>query len=329
MKLVRLTTLALPATLASLALTDLVAPTTGTASRADATTRVVEGCHQPVTSARRAKDDHDFTVEQAKAMETKFRGDLKATLGTTDVAAAADLVALAPTTIDVKVHVIADGKPATDVSDAVIARQLEVLNAAYAGTNSGAAASTPFTFRLVSTDRTVDAKLATNVTPGSQAEKKIKAGRSGNASTLNIWITGLGASAKGKNGGQLFGWATFPSDYAKNPAMDGLTIDRRTMEGAPGAFADFSEGDTATHEIGHWLGLYHTFQGGCTGGDEVADTAAEASPASGCPTGRDTCTAPEADPIHNFMDYSNDPCLTQFTQGQADRMAVQWATYRA
>ncbi|MEL4505124.1 zinc metalloprotease [Luteococcus sp. H138] len=311
--------------LASLGLVTFGASPVASAPAAAPVASPASTCYQPASAARGAKDPHDFTAEQTRGRETKFKTDMKNKLGTTDVGTAADLVSgTASAVIPVYVHVINDGTAATNVSDAVIARQLQVLNAAYAGSNSGALAGSGFSFSLVKTNRITKSTWANKVSPGSRVEKQIKASRVGDAKTLNIWITGLGSS-----GGQLFGWATFPSDYARNPGMDGLMIDRRTLEGQPGAFPGYSEGDTATHEIGHWMGLYHTFQGGCAGGDEVADTAAEASPASGCPTGRDTCTASGTDPIHNYMDYSNDPCLTQFTQGQVDRMAAMWGTYRA
>jgi hypothetical protein len=98
----------------------------------------------------------------------------------------------------------------------------------------------------------------------------------------------------------------------------------------PGGYlAPYDLGGTLVHVSGHYLGLFHTFQGGCVEpGDEVDDTPFEASPAFGCPAGRNSCPQSGDDPIHNYMDYTDDACYTEFTPGQIARINSIAPVYR-
>jgi hypothetical protein len=182
-----------------------------------------------------------------------------------------------------------------------VERQITVLNRAYSGRSANDAVGTPFRFRLQSIDFVVNAQWST-MGYGSAEERAAKSAlRQGGPDALNIYA--------GNIGDDLLGWATFPQSYSGAPSQDGVVLLLDSMPG--GDAAPYNKGDTGTHEVGHWLGLYHTFQGGCQKkNDLVADTPAEKSPAFGCPEGRDTCRATGADPIDNFMDYTDDACCT-------------------
>ncbi len=213
-------------------------------------------------------------------------------------------------------HTITSSSGAGSATSQQINSQINVLNDAYAATG--------WSFNLVATDTTANDSWYT-AGYGSTAEKQMKETlRRGTASALNIYSNNMG--------GGLLGWATFPSDYASKPLMDGVVILRQSMPG--GTASPYNLGDTATHEVGHWMGLYHTFQGGCarnatSAGDLVSDTPAEKSAAYGCPANRDTCgNIAGLDPISNFMDYTDDACMDRFSTGQDTRMDSQYSTYR-
>lgn len=167
--------------------------------------------------------------------------------------------------------------------------------------------------------------------------------RKGDKSTLNIYLANLG--------GGILGYSTFPQDYKKNPQDDGVVILYSSIPN--GSRAPYNLGKTAVHEVGHWMGLYHVFEGGCAyPGDFVEDTTPQKESTSGCPSApKKSCSAndfnnpddqvtfaiDDSDPsrtdmIHNVMDYSDDVCFNSkaaiFTKGQTKRMHGNWLVLR-
>ena len=267
-----------------------------------------------VPDGKVARDPHDLTSVQVAAMEAALDARL---------AEGVDWRAQGAIDVPVVFHVIKSGEAVSqgNLAQSTVVAQIAQLNKAFRGRESGPGVRTGFKFTLQSTVRTLNADWFNLSGPGGGDEIAMKnALRQGGAGTLNLYSARLG--------GGLLGWATFPSGYAGNPDYDGVVIHDQSVPG--GSFAPYNEGDTATHEAGHWLGLFHTFQGGCAGsGDQIADTPPEASPAFGCPAGRDTCSGGGADPIRNYMDYSDDSCMDQYTANQKTRMKQQWAAFRA
>jgi hypothetical protein len=223
--------------------------------------------------------------------------------------------------VPVYFHVVTDGATGS-LTDAQIAAQMEVLNVTFAGGEGGA--RTGFSFALAGVTRT-DNPAWFYAGPGGTNEHTMKRTlRQGGNNALNLYSTTAGA---------YLGWAYLP-DIVTKPGqayLDGIVIDWESMLGTSTTYAGrFDQGETATHEAGHWLNLEHTFYRGCSAkGDFVDDTPAEKTPTSGCPAGKDTCSAPGLDPIHNYMDYSYDSCYTEFTAGQTQRMRDAWLLYRA
>ncbi|KAI9147236.1 Extracellular metalloprotease [Paramyrothecium foliicola] len=221
--------------------------------------------------------------------------------------------------VDTYFHILADaetvegGYLTTESLDA----QLQKINDAY-GPHG-------FTFNLVDTDYTINSRWAV----GSDGTAMKRALRKGSYSDLNVYFH---KSLPNGLGGQC------PFPRAATPGSSAFINDGCIVLGGsvPGGLLGepYHLGGILVHEIGHWMNLFHTFQGGCTGGDSVDDTPAQSTLTRGCAPKEglpwpDTCpNLPGLDPIQNFMDYSGDTCWEEFTAGQEERMHSAWRAYR-
>ncbi|MBE0641286.1 MAG: hypothetical protein IH599_04575, partial [Bacteroidales bacterium] len=243
-------------------------------------------------------------------------------------------------TIPVVVHVVY-ANASQNVSDAQILSQIEALNKDYRRLNADAG-NTPSIFQPVAADIEIEFCMAsrdpngnptngitrkqttnTNFTVFNNSVKFPAAGGTSPwdaSSYLNLWVC--------KIQGGVLGYAQFPGG---SPATDGVVIDYQSFGTMGAATYPFNKGRTATHEVGHWLNLYHIWgddNGACTGSDYVNDTPNQGAEYYNCPSYPKSSCGTE-DMFMNYMDYVNDNCMNMFTQGQKARMLAAMNLWRS
>lgn len=238
-------------------------------------------------------------------------------------------------TIPVVFHVVYN-TTAQNISDAQVNAQIAQLNADFARLNSdagntpsvfaGLAANTNIQFCLAQRDPSGNAttgivRKQTTVTSFSTNDAVKKSTQGGSdawpaSSYLNIWSCNLGNN--------LLGYAQFPGGSA---ITDGVVVLFSSVGSLaqPGTATPYHYGRTATHEVGHWLNLYHIWGDDgnqCAGSDNVNDTPNQGDENYGCPVFPivSCSNGPNGDMYMNYMDYTNDGCMNMFTTGQGTRM---------
>ncbi|KXT02337.1 hypothetical protein AC578_229 [Pseudocercospora eumusae] len=245
---------------------------------------------------------------------------------------------LAKPNVATYVHVVTSQAKQGLYSQAMINQQIQVMNSDYS--------SMGISFTLKGTDFTTNDAWAAASPSGltlslpidseSAEEKALKqALRKGTYSTLNLYfLSDLGDDTLG------FCYYPVPNPSANDRTLDGCLNLADSLPG--GSAAPYNLGKTASHETGHWLGLYHVFEttlaitipsvpcAAVGAGDYVSDTPAQLTPTLGCPASKDSCPRlPGLDSIHNYMDYSTDICMNQFTAGQGARARAIFQALRA
>ncbi|KAF8596678.1 hypothetical protein BDV93DRAFT_563075 [Ceratobasidium sp. AG-I] len=208
-----------------------------------------------------------------------------------------------PRRIRIYWHVIYDFKMFERgyLTDDQIRKQVQVLNTHFR--------SADISFKLEKIDRTLNFgwfNWASDTDPyGVEMRESLHRGSRKDLNIYSFW--GLNSDRGG--------YSTWPWNAKSEPKLDGVFLYWVTIPGGP--VPEYNQGKVLVHQVGHWCGLFHTFEGGCTGpGDLVSDTPRQSLPNTGCPVGTTSCSGNVEDPIHNFMDYTDDSCKTHFTKGK-------------
>lgn len=284
-------------------------------------TRADDGLPAPSAKSCGAKVPSDFEMVLVEKSLQQYRqhlaaGKTRARRGSYARGAAGGLM------IQVVFHVLHDGRSVaaggSRLPQAMLDRQIDVLNAAYGG-SGGAGARTGLQFTLRSINYVQSAAWTADCRGTATAYRKKHSWQ--DPTVVNVFTCPI----KG-----FLGWAYMPWQYSEGSPFQSVTVHPGTFPG--GTFAGLNEGDTLVHEMGHYLGLLHTFstKGSChpAHDDKVADTPLEKFPSYSCAR-RDSCPdSPGLDPVTNFMDYSPDGCMDRFSDGQAVRIVEMMDQYR-
>ncbi len=222
-------------------------------------------------------------------------------------------------TIPVWFHVIYRTDGLGNISDASIIAQLTVLNEdfrAMAGTMGSQGFDTRVRFVLAGITRTLNDQWFND------------SDNAGYTGVLNVNPSKYVNIYTNTAGGYL-GYAIYPQQGAGRP-NDGIVMNYETIGGRNNGYQVYDQGRTLVHEMGHYLGLFHTFDGYACGntygsGDLIVDTPAEMTEHYDCVQ---TATCGTSDPIRNYMNYTPDSCMTEFTREQGNRMVCSLANYR-